>query len=47
MKLFNFLFFWMLTTLSISHADLIGLFLSVTGFLVMHTIIEDSFENNG
>lgn len=40
---FNFIFFWLLTTLALARADMMGLFLSVAGFLVMHTIIEESF----
>jgi len=37
----------MLSTFAISRADPIGLFLSLLGFLVMHTYIEDVFDNNG
>lgn len=38
---FNFILFWALTTFALSRADMLGLFLSVVGFLVMHTFIED------
>ena len=43
MTYFNFIFFWLLTTFALSRGDVFGLILSVAGFLVMHTIIEDSF----
>jgi hypothetical protein len=45
MKYINFIIFWALTTLALSRADMIGLLLSVVGFLVMHTLIEDSFDS--
>ena len=44
---FNFIFFWLLTTFALSRGDVFGLILSVTGFLVMHTYIEELFDNHG
>lgn len=44
MKLANFLLFWMLVTWSISRGDLIGIALCATGFLIMHTMIEEYYE---
>jgi len=44
MKVTNFLLFWMLVTYAISRGDLLGILLSTTGFLIMHTMIEEYYE---
>ena len=41
---FNFLFFWLLTTYAIANADIVGLLLSIAGFLLMHALIEENEE---
>jgi len=47
MQLANFFAFWMLTTYTLSKGDVIGLLLSVTGFLIMMGFIEDlEYETN-
>ena len=43
----NFIFFWALTTYAISRADLFGLVLAVSGFLIMNNLIEELFDNYG
>lgn len=47
MKYINFLFFWILSTYAISEADMLGMVLSLSGFLLMHGLIEDLFDNYG
>jgi hypothetical protein len=47
MKYINFVFFWMLATFALSRADPMGLLLSLVGFLVMHTYIEELFDDYG
>jgi hypothetical protein len=37
----NFICFLLLMTYSISQGDFLGMFLSSTGFLIMHALIED------
>jgi hypothetical protein len=46
MKWANFFLFWMLVTLSLSRGDVFGFVLTMIGFLVMHTIIEEHYETN-
>lgn len=44
MKYANFFIFWMLLTWAFSLGDPIAMLLAIAGFLFMHTMIEDLFD---
>ncbi len=46
MLIANFIAFWMLVTWAISRGDLFGILLGAAGFLIMHTLIEETHELN-